>query len=73
MVVFSNFDIPSGHFWGKQLLMSYIKLYLASSLCLSHCKSMGVNVPQGVGHFWPMGHDSRDLCKDPHNNAAYQI
>ena len=26
-----------------------------------------------MGHFWPMGHDSWDLCKNPHNNAAYQI
>ena len=26
----------------------------------------------GGGHFLPQGHDSHDLCKAPHNNAAYQ-
>ena len=38
----------------------------------SNCKSVGAIDPHGVGPFLTLGTNLQDLCKAPHNNAAYQ-
>ena len=55
--------------------LGHIVLEKKICLCVSNCKSKeAIDLPPGGTISNPsQGHAWQDLCKSPHNNAAYQI